>query len=323
MGNGVPGHSQWEAWRGLRARLKAVILGQDEALDGLADALLAGEMGHASPGRPRSLLLLLGPTGTGKTRAVTEASRHLFGTGAVARVNAAEYSSPERVPLLLGAGPGGEGILAPAIDSMRRAGGRILLIDEIEKAHRGVSDYLLGIEEASLTVASGRTLDLSDLHILATSNVGSSGVTEMEGLPRASVRRYVEQEAAAQFRPEVLARFTGVLVFGHLGRKVQARICRQMLEGELALQSAALSGAFGHPFALDAGDDACLRLAGEGWHRRLGARPMRNVVERRVRSALVASRLGGALGPGVGRATLVPEPGGGLRVAIGRATVRL
>ena len=227
-------------------------------------------------------------TGTGKTKAVTAASAHLFGTESCARINAAEFSSAERVPLLLGTGKGETGLLGERIARMRSAGGRILLLDEIEKAHPSVSDYLLGIEEAAVTLASGETLDLSDLHVVATSNIGSSGVIEMEGVARSSVRRYVEQEAAAHFRPEVLARFTSVLVFGHLSREVQVRICRQMLDEEIAFQSGVLSRAFGHPHVIRAGEEVCRRLVSEGWHRRLGARPMRNVVERRVRGARAA-----------------------------------
>ena len=191
--------------RGLRGHLQDAILGQDEAVSGLSDALIAGEMGHTPRGRPRSMLLILGPTGTGKTKSVTEASLHLFGTGAIARINCAEFSSQERVPLLLGTEAGERSLLGSQIERLRSSGGRILLLDEIEKANPMVSDYLLGIEEAAVTLASGETLDLSDLHVVATSNVGSAGVIEMEGVARSSVRRYVEQEAASHFRPEVLA----------------------------------------------------------------------------------------------------------------------
>ncbi len=312
-----------DVFRSLRGHLEASVLGQEEAVGGLADALLAGEMGHTPPGRPRSLVLVLGPTGTGKTKAVAAASRHLFGAGAIARVNAAEFSSAERVPLLLGAGRGDRGLLGAQVEGLRRSGGRILLFDEIEKAHPSVSDYLLGIEEAQVTLASGETLDLSDLHIIATSNIGSGGVVEMEGVSRASVRRFVEQEAAAHFRPEVLARFTAVLVFGHLTRDVQLRICRQMLDEEMSFQSGALSGKFGHPHRVRAEPDVCRRLVGEGWHRRLGARPMRNVVERRIRGALVSSQLRGALGPGVRESVLVVDPCEGIRAAVARQAVTL
>jgi ATP-dependent Clp protease ATP-binding subunit ClpA len=309
--------------RGLRGHLLGAVLGQDEPLAGLSDALLAGEMGHTPRGRPRSLVLILGPTGTGKTKAAIAASCHLYGTGAIARINAAEFSSAERVPLLLGTSAGERGLLGERIERLRAAGGHILLLDEIEKAHPSVADYLLGIEEAAVTLAGGQTLDLSDLHILATSNVGSAGVIEMQGVSRASVRRYVEQEAAAHFRPEVLARFTSVLVFGHLARDVQIRICQQMLDQEVAFQSGVLSRRFGNPHRIRADAGVCRRLVSEGWHRRLGARPMRNVVERRVRGALVASQLRGALGPGVRESVLVVDDAEGIRAAVARAPVTL
>jgi ATP-dependent Clp protease ATP-binding subunit ClpB len=309
--------------RGLREHLRGEILGQDEALAGLCDALLAGEMGHTPRGRPRSIVLILGPTGTGKTRAVTAASGHLYGTEAIARINGAEFSSEERVPLLLGTAAGGRGLLGEQIGRLRSAGGRILLLDEIEKASPRVSDYLLGIEEAAVTLASGETLDLSDLHVVATSNVGSAGVVELEGVSRSSVRRYVEQEAASHFRPEVLARFTSVLVFGHLSREIQLRICRQMLDREIEFQSGVLSRKFGHPHRISAGAEVCRRLVNEGWHRRLGARPMRNVVERRVRGALVDSQLRGALGPGVRESVLLAGASGGIHAALARAPIIL
>jgi len=305
-------------YRSLRAHLRGAVLGQDDALAGLCDALLAGEMGHTPPGRPRSLLLILGPTGTGKTKAVTEASKHLFGTEAIARINAAEFSSEERVPLLLGSAAGSRGLLGSQIERLRSAGGHILLLDELEKASPRVSDYLLGIEEAAVTLASGETLDLSDLHVVATSNLGSAGVVDMEGVARASVRRYVEQEAAAHFRPEVLARFTAVLVFGHLSRDIQLAICQRMLEQELAFQSGVLSRTFGHPHRVRAGPDVGRLLVSEGWHRRLGARPMRNVVERRVRAALVDARLRGVLGPGARESVLVADGPDGIRAAAAR-----
>jgi ATP-dependent Clp protease ATP-binding subunit ClpA len=146
---------------------------------------------------------------------------------------------------------------------------------------------------------------------------------EMQGISRASLRRYVEQEAAAHFRPEVLARFTSVLVFGHLDRAVQVRICERMVEREIEWQSEALTRRFGHGHRVIMGPGVCARLVGEGWHRRLGARPMRNVVERRVRGALVESQLRGSLGPGVGQSVLLADQPEGIRAAIARSTFTL
>lgn len=303
---------------GLRSHLEGAVLGQDEAVRDLSGALLAGELGHTPPGRPRSLILILGPTGTGKTKSVARAAAYLHGEGTLARVNCAEFSSEERVPLLLGASAGLRGLLGDRIAAMRANGGRILLLDEIEKASPRVSDYLLGMEEAAVTLASGETLDLSDIHVVATSNLGSAGIVEMEGVSRSSVRRFVEQEAAAHFRPEVLARFTSVIVFGHLDRGVQLRICSQMLEEEVGYQSGFLSRRFGHPHRVRCAPDVCGRLVSEGWHRRLGARPMRNVIERRVRGALVDSQLRGALGPGVTESVLVADAREGIRAEAGR-----
>jgi ATP-dependent Clp protease ATP-binding subunit ClpB len=305
--------------RGLRRALEEAVLGQEEALAGLCDALLAGELGHTPAGRPRSIVLILGPTGTGKTRAVAAASSHLYGTDAIARINAAEFASGQRVPLLLGSGPGQPGLLGAEIARLRRAGGRILLIDEIEKADPRVSDLLLGIEEASVTLASGERLDLSDLHIVATSNIGSQAIVELEGVARSSLRRYVEQEAAAHFRPEVVARFSAILVFAQLSRDTQVRICRKMLEEEVAFQSGVLSRRFGHPHLVRAEPGVWTRLVSEGWSRRLGARPMRNAVERRVRGALVEAQLRGALGPGVSETVLTCDARSGVRAAVGRA----
>jgi ATP-dependent Clp protease ATP-binding subunit ClpB len=301
--------------RGLRGHLENAVMGQAEAVRDLSDALLAGELGHTPPGRPKSLILILGPTGTGKTKAVSQAAAYLHGAGALARVNCAEFSSEERVPLLLGSSAGQRGLLGDRIASLRAAGGRILLLDEIEKASPRVADYLLGIEEAAVTLASGETLDLSDLHVIATSNIGSAGVVEMDGVSRSSVRRFVEQEAASHFRPEVLARFTSLIVFGHLGREVQLRICAKMLDEEVEFQSGALSRRFGHPHRVTCAPEVCRRLVVEGWHRRLGARPMRNVVERRVRAALVEAQLQGVIGPGNRETILLADGREGIRAA--------
>jgi ATP-dependent Clp protease ATP-binding subunit ClpB len=136
---------------------------------------------------------------------------------------------------------------------------------------------------------------------------------------RASLRRFVEQEAGDHFRPEVLARFTAVLVFGHLSREVQVRICKRMLDDETSFQSSVLEAAFGHPHRVRARADVGPRLVSEGWHRRLGARPMRNVVERRVRTALVEARLRGALVEGVRETVLLPDGHAGLRAGLARA----
>ncbi len=314
----IPASASWAddfaKSRRLLAHLNALVLGQAEAMAALCDALLAGDLGHTPSGRPRSTCLILGPTGTGKTKAALEASAYLYGTRAIARINLAEFSSADRVPLLLGTARGERGLLGERIAQLRAAGGRILLLDEIEKGHRSVSDLFLGMEAAELTLASGETLDLSDLHILVTSNLGSADAMGLEDVAYASLRRHVEDEAAAYFRPEVFARFTAVMVFRQLARSVQLEICRELLAGEIAFQSRVLAERFGHPHEIALGEGVYRRLVNEGFHRTLGARPMRNVIERRVRSALVRGQLEGRLARGVARSCLELDPAGGLRV---------
>lgn len=301
----------------LRARLEEAVVGQQEAVRELAQALLAGEMGHTPAGRPRSILLLLGPSGTGKTQSVLAASEHLFGRDAVGRINAAEFSSDERVPLLLGAREGSRGILGETLLSLREKGGRILLLDEIEKASTRVTDLLLGIEEASLQFGNGERADLSGLHVIATSNLGAASASQLTAVSRTSLRRILEQEATAFLRPEVVARFTRMIVFEPLGHETQVAVCRAMLDREIAFQSACLSRQFGHPHRITADPSVVRRLASEGWHRTLGARPMRNAVERNVRSAIVEARLCGALAPGIRNSELVCGAAAGLRLVVG------
>ena len=282
-------------------------------MDALCDSLLSGEMGHTPPGRPRSLALVLGPTGTGKTKSVVEASRYLFGTQAIARINVAEFSSPERIPLLLGTQSGQQGILGRSLAALKAEGGRILLLDEIEKGHRSLCDLLLGMEAAELTLASGERLDLSGIHIIATSNIGSEDAIALEDVAYASLRRHVEEEASHFFRPEVFARFGTVVVFRPLPRNVQIAICEKMVDEEVAFQSDVLSLRFGHRHEVRVGATVYRRLINEGYHRLLGARPMRSVVERRIRSALVAAQLAGLLSPGVPACELELSGPNGLR----------
>ena len=132
---------------------------------------------------------------------------------------------------------GERGLLGRKLDELKAAGGRVLLLDEIEKAHRTVSDLLLGMEAAEITLANGETIDLSGFHIIATSNLGSADAIEMDEVARASVRRHIEQEAASHFRPEVYARFTAVIVFHRLTREAQLQICQRILDEETPPQS--------------------------------------------------------------------------------------
>lgn len=298
------------------------VIGQNQAVAVLAEALMAGEMGHTPRGRPKTFALLAGPTGTGKTKAVLEASRFLFGTEAVARVNCAEFATDARVPLLLGT-EGKRGLLGATLDDLRASGGKILLLDEIEKANRMVSDLFLGMEAAEITLGNNEKVDLSDFHILNTSNVGSADLADLdEGVPWPTLKWVVETAAKEQFRPEVFARFTHLAIFNKHGNKAQLAICEQMLTEEVEFQRRTLAQQFGHEHTLGVGPGVYRRLVSEGFHPLLGMRPMRNVVEQRVRNAIVRARRNGVLVPGVSESWLVLE-GNDVKVAAARRGLRL
>jgi ATP-dependent Clp protease ATP-binding subunit ClpA len=246
--------------------------------------------------------LVLGPTGTGKTKAVLEMSQYLFGTAQVARVNMAEFGSPDALNDFLPT-------LCGEIDKLLAANGRFLLLDEIEKGHPKASDLFLGMEAAMISnPKTGKRYDLSELFVFVTSNVGASDLSEIdESVPFTALKRVVEDAAKAQFRPEVFARFTHVVIYRKLARDAQLAICRQMLDEELAFQAKTLGAMFGHGVSILIGDGVFRRLVSEGYHRTLGARPMRNVVSARVREALTSGRIERTVRQGAPRIRLTLE----------------
>ena len=283
-----------DKYAGLESFLGGRVLGQPVAVSTLSRAVRAGEMGHTPKGMPKCFALVLGPTGTGKTKAVLEMSKYLFGTDQVARINMAEFGSAEGLSQFIPT-------LCDQLDQLLASKGKFLLLDEIEKGHPKASDIFLGMEAAMIqNPVSGKRYDLSDLHIFVTSNVGANDLSEIdEGVPFPTLKRVVEDAAKSQFRPEVFARFSHVVIYRKLPRDAQVKICQQMLDEELTYQSGVLSKMFGHPHTLVVGPGVFRRLISEGYHRELGARPMRNVVSLRVRDALTLGRISKAIGPGV------------------------
>jgi ATP-dependent Clp protease ATP-binding subunit ClpA len=308
----------------LLPHLQSRVLGQETAVEHFAATIRPGELGLTRKGEPRSFALLSGPTGTGKTKIILEASAYLYPGAHVARIDMAEFSSPSSIPRLIGEGAGDAGLLGEQIRLLRETGGHFLLIDEIEKGAKQASDLFLGMEAARITLGTKETIDLSDFHILVTTNLGAADLAEAgDAIPARTIRRVVEQAAKTHFRPEVLGRFDALIVYRKLTHATQVAICRQMLSEELEHLSRKLSQMLGNTHVVEAAPAVFPRLVIEGYHRELGARPMRGTIKRRLRNAVAVAMTEGRLVKGFARSVLEVAEGNDLHLTIPRQVMRL
>lgn len=258
------------------------LLGQREAIADFCSAVVQAERGPRRPGRLRAFVLLLGPTGTGKTELVNLTAAFLYGSdaaGRLARFDMGEYQHPDSVKRLLGA-PDQPPLLGQAVDRLSARDGGILLLDEIEKAFPDLLTVLLSFDAARSTMFDGSTRDLSRLFVVLTSNLGAAEAARMENSGYSAISRKLRFEAEARFRKEGVARFTAVICLNVLTYDVQEEITRRLLERELAVQSASVGR------LVQAGPGVLPFLVGRGFSPDLGARNIRNCVERQIGDAL-------------------------------------
>jgi ATP-dependent Clp protease ATP-binding subunit ClpA len=258
------------------------LLGQPEAVAEFASAIIRAERGPRRPSRTKAFILLLGPTGTGKTEMVNLAAQFLYGAAARQRLelfDMGEYQHPDSVKRLLGA-PDQPPLLGRALDRLGAHGGGILLLDEIEKAFPDLLTALLSFDSARSTMFDGTTRDLSNLIIVLTSNLGAAEAARMENSGYSAICRKLRHAAEERFKKEGVARFSSVNCMNVLTYAVQEQITRNLLATELALQSAHLGR------LVSAGREIVTFLIGKGFSPDLGARNIRNCVERYVGEAL-------------------------------------
>lgn len=263
--------------------LNSRLLGQSEAIAEFSSAIVRAEEGPRREGRTRGMILLLGPTGTGKTEMVNLVSRFLYGedsAGRLERFDMGEYQHPDSVKRLLGA-PDQPPLLGLAIDRLNAKGGGILLLDEIEKAFPDLLTALLSFDSARSTMFDGTTRDLSALYIVLTSNLGAAEAARMENSGYSAISRKLRHSAEERFRKEGVARFSAVICMNVLSYQVQVAITDMVLKRELALQSAH----FGRQVI--AGPEVATFLVGKGFSPDLGARNIRKHVETYVGEALL------------------------------------
>ena len=265
-----------EKLRLLEHNLAANIKGQNHVLSRICSVLRRGEMGLAHPGRPKGSLLFVGPTGVGKTEVTVCFSDYLFGPGYLHRFDMSEFQNQSSVGLLLGSSSLETGMLGHALAKQDRG---TLLFDEMEKAHPLVLDLFLQILDAGrITLANGETKSLNGYYIVFTSNIGSAEAMRMENSAFATIERTVLRRVDQALRPELVARISEKLVFNRLTYAVQREICEQMAQREKQrLQSLG--------FEVEIDVPTIEILVREGYHRTLGARPMRNTVERFLQEA--------------------------------------
>jgi ATP-dependent Clp protease ATP-binding subunit ClpB len=261
----------------LEAHLRQRIRGQDHVLPRIVSILRRGELGLTKPGRPRGSFLFLGPTGVGKTEVTLAFTGFLMSQEHLFRFDMSEYQTQESLGLLLGGKLGERGTLAMVYDRSRVG---TLLFDEIEKAHPRVLDVFLQILDAArVTMASGETLELSGFYVVFTSNIGSADLMNLQYSTPATMERHVLARAQQTMRPELYARITEKLVFNRLSYDHQLEIAQLLLKQELAFLNAK-----GHELTAEA--TVLPFLVCRGFHPKLGARPLRDAVEKLMGDAV-------------------------------------
>jgi len=279
----------------LEEELHRRVVGQDEAVRAVADAVIRARAGIKDPKRPIGSFLFLGPTGVGKTELARALAEALFDDeDNMIRLDMSEYMEKHTVARLIGAPPGYVGYEegGQLTEAVRRKPYSVVLLDEIEKAHPDVFNVLLQIlDDGRLTDGQGRTVDFKNTVIIMTSNIGSQYILELRGADEASYQRMraqVLQALQRQFRPEFLNRVDEIVVFRALTEEQLVRIVDIQLEGlrrRLAERR----------ITLEVSEDARAYLARVGYDPVFGARPLKRAIQREVETTvarlIVAGRL--------------------------------
>ena len=277
---------------GLRKR----VIGQEEALKAVSDAVRRARAGLQDPNRPIGSFLFLGPTGVGKTELTKALAEFLFDDErAMVRIDMSEFMEKHTVSRLIGAPPGYVGYDEGGVltEAVRRRPYQVLLFDEVEKAHEDVFNVLLQVlDDGRLTDGQGRTVDFKNTIIVLTSNLGSEVLAaQPEGEPAALVQGQVMAAVRAHFRPEFLNRLDEIVLFRRLQRADMAAIVQIQLEHLRKLLADRKIG-------LELDRSAMEWLASEGYDSTYGARPLKRVIQRSLQNSLAGRILEGAVKEG-------------------------
>ncbi|MDH3290126.1 MAG: ATP-dependent chaperone ClpB [Gemmatimonadota bacterium] len=279
----------------LEAELHRRVVGQDEAVAAVANAVRRARAGLQDPNRPVGSFIFLGPTGVGKTETARALAEFLFDDErALVRLDMSEYGEKHSVARMLGAPPGYVGYEegGQLTEAVRRRPYSVVLFDEIEKAHAEVFDVLLQIlDDGRLTDGQGRTVDFRNAVLIMTSNLGGQWIIELGRDHWDDAERRVMETLRQQFKPEFLNRVDDVIVFRPLERADLLRIFDLQLERVATL-------AADRGLTLDVSDRAKNILVEEGYDPLYGARPLKRVIQRRLQNPLALALLEGGYAEG-------------------------
>ena len=272
------------------------VVGQDQAVKAVADAVRRSRAGLQDPRRPIGSFLFLGPTGVGKTELTKSLAEFLFDDdSAMVRIDMSEYMEKHAVARLIGAPPGYVGYEegGALTESVRRRPYQVILFDEVEKAHPDVFNVLLQVlDDGRLTDGQGRTVDFSNTVIIMTSNLGADAlVAQEDGADVEDVREEVMSHVRAAFRPEFLNRLDEVLLFRRLGRAQMAGIVRIQLEYLRKLLA-------DKDIKLNVDEKAIEWLGNKGYDPAYGARPLKRVIQQELQNKLAQMILEGQIPDG-------------------------
>ncbi|WP_280542020.1 ATP-dependent chaperone ClpB [Chromohalobacter sp. 11-W] len=298
---GIPVSKMLEGERDKLLRMEEAlherVIGQDEAVTAVANAVRRSRAGLADPHRPNGSFLFLGPTGVGKTELCKSLANFLFDTEeAMVRIDMSEFMEKHSVARLIGAPPGYVGYEEGGYltEAVRRKPYSVLLLDEVEKAHPDVFNILLQVlEDGRLTDGQGRTVDFRNTVIVMTSNMGSDIIQRMGGddADYAVMRDAVMGVVGDHFRPELINRIDEVVVFHALGQEQIQSIAAIQLE---RLQARLVE----REIRLEISDDALAQLAVVGFDPVFGARPLKRAIQSRIENPLAQELLAGRFAAG-------------------------
>ena len=287
--------SEMEKLLQLETDLHQRVIGQDQAVTAVADAIQRSRAGLSDPNRPIASFLFLGPTGVGKTELSKALANRLFDSDdAMVRIDMSEYMEKHTVSRLIGAPPGYVGYEAGGqlTEAVRRRPYAVILFDEVEKAHPDVFNVMLQIlDDGRVTDGQGRTVDFTNTVLILTSNIGSQSILELAGDPEqhGAMESRVNEALRAHFRPEFLNRLDDQIIFHSLRREELRQIVTlqvERLRQRLAERKLGLS----------LSDGAADWLANAGYDPVYGARPLKRAVQRELETPIAKLILSGRLG---------------------------